>query len=147
MYAATVLATNVIGATAVATFLRFLIPLPSARELTSLNTTTATLYLSYFGVAVVAGIAMTLYFFAPVLRWQRNPQAYDPNMVRDLVLRIPLLQTITGIVLWGIGVVLFTVVAWRYSTEWGVTVAVTATLGGMMAVSYTHLTLPTKRIV
>lgn len=139
LYAATVLATNVIGATAVATFLRFFIPLPAARELTSPDTTIASLYLIYFGVAVVAGIAMTLYFFAPVLRWQRTPQAYDPNMVRDLVLRIPLLQTITGIVLWGIGVVLFTVVAWRHSTEWGITVGVTATLGGMMVSLMTYM--------
>lgn len=139
LYAATVLTTNVMGALAVATFLRFLIPLPEAKELTSLNTTTATLYVAYFAFAVVAGIAMTLYFFAPVLRWQRNPKAYDPNMVRDLVLRIPLLQTVTGAILWGIGVIVFTVVALQYSTRWGVTVAVCAVLGGLMVGLMTYM--------
>ncbi|HIW96126.1 MAG TPA: adenylate/guanylate cyclase domain-containing protein [Candidatus Corynebacterium gallistercoris] len=139
LYAATVLATNVIGALAVATFLRLLVPIPEAKELTSFDTTTATLYAAYFAFAVLAGITMTLYFFAPVLRWQRNPQAYDPNMIRDLVLRIPLLQTITGAVLWIIGVVIFTLVALQYSTRWGVTVAVCAVLGGLMVGLMTYM--------
>lgn len=139
LYAASVLATNVVGALAVATFLRFLTPLPSAQELTNPNTTTAMLYLGYFIFAVLAGIALTLVFFAPVLRWQRTPEAYDPNMVRDLVLRIPTLQTVTGAVLWLIGVVVFSLVALQYSTRWAITVGVTASLGGLMVCLMTYM--------
>lgn len=139
LYAATILFTNILGALASATFLRFLIPLPSARALTKFDTTTATLYAAYFVFAIIAGIAMTLYFFLPVLRWQRNPTAYDPNKVRDLVLRIPVLQTITGALLWLLGVVIFSVVAWTYEPVWGVTVAVTGTLGGLMVSLMTYM--------
>ena len=115
LYAAMILMTNVVGAIAVATFLRFLIPLRGARELTSPNTVTSIAYLSYFIFAIVAGVVFTLIFFAPVLRWQRNPDAYDPNMIRHLVLRIPFLQSVTGAVLWAIGVVIFTTVAAQFS--------------------------------
>ncbi|RAV34999.1 adenylate/guanylate cyclase domain-containing protein [Corynebacterium heidelbergense] len=138
LYAATILMTNVIGTIGVAAFLRFFIPLPAAKDFTSPNTTTALLYLGYYVLAIVVGIAATLAFFAPVLRWQRNPRAYDPNMVRDLVLRIPTLQTLTGGVLWGIGVVIFTVAAAQYSQTWAITVAITATLGGLTVMLMTY---------
>ena len=139
LYAAVILFTNVIGALGVATFLRFLIPLPAARQFLKLDPTTVTLYAAYFALAIIAGIVATLIFFAPVLRWQRHPSAYDPNMMRNLVLRIPLLQTITGEVLWFIGVVLFTIVASQYSSRWAVTVAVTATFGGFMVGLVTYM--------
>lgn len=139
LYAASVLVTNVVGALGVATFLRFLIPLDEAQALTNPNTTTAALYLGYFLFAIIAGVTMTLIFFAPVLRWQRSPDAYDPNMVRDLVMRIPTLQTVTGAVLWIIGVLVFTLVALQYSTRWGVTVGVTALLGGLMVCLMTYM--------
>lgn len=139
LYAASVLATNIVGAMGVATFLRFLIPLPEAQELTSPNTTTAMLYAAYFIFAIIAGVTMTLIFFAPVLRWQRTPEAYDPNMVRNLVLRIPTLQTVTGAVLWTIGVVIFSLVALQYSTKWAVAVGVTALLGGLMVCLMTYM--------
>ena len=139
LYAAMILMTNVVGAIAVATFLRFLIPLRGARELTSPNTVTSIAYLSYFIFAIVAGVVFTLIFFAPVLRWQRNPDAYDPNMIRHLVLRIPFLQSVTGAVLWAIGVVIFTTVAAQFYSRWAITVAVTAVLGGLMVTLMTYM--------
>ena len=145
LYALTILLTNALGALAVASFLRFLVPLGSAQHFTSLDTTTATLYVIYFVVAVVAGVSATLVFFAPVLRWQRNPDAYDPNMMRDLVLRIPMMQTMTGTVLWSIGVVLFTIVAAQSTTKWAIAVAVTSTLGGLMVQLMTYM--EAKRLV
>lgn len=139
LYAASVLATNIVGAIGVATFLRFLMPLPEAQQLTSPNTTTAVLYSAYFVFAIIAGTVMSLVFFAPVLRWQRSPEAYDPNMVRDLVLRIPTLQTITGALLWLIGVVVFTLVAAQSSAKWAISVGVTAALGGLMVCLMTFM--------
>ncbi|WP_342015259.1 adenylate/guanylate cyclase domain-containing protein [Corynebacterium bovis] len=139
LYAATVLFINVLGSVAVASFLRFLVPLAGAREITRLDTTTAALYGAYFFIAVVAGVTVTLHFFAPVLRWQRSPGTYDPNMVRALVLRIPALQTILGAVLWGVGVILFTAVAAHHSTRWGIAVGVAATLTGAMVCLLTYL--------
>lgn len=139
LYALTILLTNALGALAVASFLRFLVPLDAARQITRVDTLTATLYTVYFIFAVIAGVIATLVFFAPVLRWQRNPSAYDPNMMRDLVLRIPLLQTITGTVLWGIGVILFTIVAAQHTTKWAVAVAVTSIMGGLMVQLMTYM--------
>jgi len=139
LYAASVLTTNVIGALGVATFLRFLIPLDEAQALTNPDTITAALYLGYFLFAIIAGVTATLIFFAPVLRWQRSPKAYDPNMVRDLVLRIPALQTVTGAVLWSIGVVVFTLVALQDSTRWAVAVGVTALMGGLLVCLMTYM--------
>ncbi|KAB1502901.1 adenylate/guanylate cyclase domain-containing protein [Corynebacterium sp. 320] len=139
LYALTILFTNGLGAMGVATFLRFLMPLPSAQLVTDINTTTATLYAAYFAFALVAGVITTLIFFAPVLRWQRNPSAYDPNMMRDLVLRIPTLQTVTGAVLWGIGVAMFTVVAAHQTTQWAIAVAITGVLGGLMVQLMTYM--------
>ncbi len=139
LYALSVLIVNVVGALALATFLRFLVPLGGAQELVSVTTTTATLYGLYFVIALVAGISMTLYFFAPVLRWQRNPTASDPVAIRSLVLRIPAMQATLGAVLWAIGVVIFTVVALQVSSAWALTVAVTAVLGGAMVVLMTFM--------
>ena len=68
VYAIVVLAVNVIGAVAVATFLRFLVPLAGARELLSVNGLSLSLYLGYFIVAIVVGVSLTLYVFSPVLR-------------------------------------------------------------------------------
>lgn len=138
LYATTILMTNVLGTVGVATFLRFLIPLPEAKDFTSPNTPTALLYGAYFVLAIIVGVSATFTFFAPVLRWQRKPEAYDPNMVRNLVMRIPTLQALTGGVLWGIGVVIFTVVATRYSHTWAVTVALTSTLGGLTVILMTY---------
>ncbi|MGP9722648.1 adenylate/guanylate cyclase domain-containing protein [Corynebacterium sp. AOP40-9SA-29] len=139
LYALTVFLVNVVGALGVASFLRFLVPLGGAAELTTLNTTTATLYTMYFIIALVVGIGATLFFFTPVLRWQRNPDPVDPVMIRRLVLRIPALQALLGAVLWLVGVVIFTIVASQFSGKWALSVAVTALLGGAMVVLMTFM--------
>lgn len=139
LYALSVLIVNVVGALAVASFLRFLVPLGGAHELTSVTTMTATLYAAYFTVALITGISATLFFFAPVLRWQRNPEAVDSVAIRRLVLRIPAMQALLGAVLWGIGVAIFTIVAYQISARWALSVAVTALLGGAMVVLMTFM--------
>ncbi|HCT14739.1 MAG TPA: adenylate/guanylate cyclase domain-containing protein [Corynebacterium nuruki] len=140
VYAIVVLAVNVIGAVAVATFLRFLVPLAGARELLSVDGLSLSLYLGYFIVAIVVGVSLTLYVFSPVLRWQRAPDFYDANMARRLVLRIPALQAALGGALWAVGVVIFTVVAAvQVSSKWALTVAVTAVLGGALVVLMTYM--------
>lgn len=140
LYALSVLLVNVFGALAVATFLRFLVPLPGAREFISVNTLTLSLYLLYFAFAIVAGAGMTLYIVTPVLGWERAPDSYDPTMIRRLVLRIPSFQALLGAALWAVGVVIFTVVAvTEVSNRWALTVAVTATLGGALVVLLTYM--------
>ena len=139
-YALSVLVVNVIGALGVASFLRFLVPLPGAREFLSVSTLTLSLYVGYFIFALVVGVGTTLHFFTPVLGWERAPAGYDPRMIRRLVLRIPSFQALLGGGLWAVGVVMFTVVAAvEVSREWALTVAVTATLGGAMVVLMTYM--------
>lgn len=139
LYAATVLLINIIGALSLATFLRLLIPQSDDKLILTLDTSTITLYGIYFGIAIVVGVFFSLIFFAPVMRWQRRQETYDPNMIRYLVMRIPSLQTILGSLLWMVGVIIFTGVAYGYSASWGHIVGITATLGGAMVNLFTYL--------
>lgn len=140
LYALSVLVVNVCGALGVATFLRFLVPLPGAREFLSVNTLTLLLYVLYFLVALLIGVAATLYMFTPVLGWERAPDSYDPQMIRRLVLRIPAFQAFLGAGLWTVGVLIFTLVALiEVSPSWALTVGITATLGGAMVVLMTYM--------
>ncbi|AGP31701.1 adenylate/guanylate cyclase domain-containing protein [Corynebacterium terpenotabidum] len=140
LYAVSVLVVNVFGGLGVASFLRFLVPLPGAEEFLTVSTLTASLYVLYFLFAIVVGVGMTLFVFTPVLGWERAPDSYDPTMIRSLVLRIPGFQALLGAVLWAVGVVIFTVVAFvEISRSWALTVAVTSILGGAMVVLMTYM--------
>ncbi len=90
LYAATVLGTNVFGALAVMLFVRFLIPQPDASNFNAEISYLPAVGFAYLAFAIVAGMLVTFLMFRPVLDWQRSPEDHDRNMVRNLVMRIPI---------------------------------------------------------
>ena len=101
LYAATVLGTNLLGAVGCMLFVRFLIPMDAVNEL-GLNGQLGFIGVLYAAIAVVLGMIVTFFLFRPVLEWQRRPDDHDPNMVRHLVMRLPVLQTIIVVAVWGL---------------------------------------------
>ncbi len=88
---------------------------------------------------MLIGISVTLLLFRPVLDWQRNPEAHDPNMVRNLVLRIPIYQAAVAGLVWIIGIVLAIIIATQSSGSLGLVVGVSTTLAGLLVVLLTYL--------
>lgn len=138
LYAATVLGTNLIAAIGSMLFVRYLIPMPEVREL-GLSGQLGAVGVIYGAVAVVLGVVVTLYLFRPVLEWQRHPDGHDPNMVRHLVMRLPVLQTIIVVAVWGIGIAIVTVAAWRVDARLAVVVLTTALLTAFVTAVLTYL--------
>lgn len=138
LYAATVLGTNLIAAIGSMLFVRYLIPMPEVREL-GLSGQLGAVGVIYGAVAVVLGVVVTLYLFRPVLEWQRHPDGHDPNMVRHLVMRLPVLQTIIVVAVWGIGIAIVTVAAWRVDARLAAVVLTTALLTAFVTVVLTYL--------
>lgn len=138
LYAATVLGTNVISAIGSMLFVRYLIPMPEVLEL-GLGGQLGAIGVIYAVVAVVLGGVVTLYLFRPVLEWQRHPDGHDPNMVRHLVMRLPAAQTIIVVAVWGIGIAIVTVAAWRVNIQLASVVLATALLTAFVTAVLTYL--------
>lgn len=139
LYAALVLGSNVIGALAIMTFIRLLIPLP---ELSSFSTDVPHLTaigVGYLVFAVIVGIVVTFFLFRPVLDWQRNPDEHDPNMVRNLVMRLPGYQAFVCAVVWIIGIAIAVLVVARDSWRVALVIAIGTFLAGMVVVLLTYL--------
>ena len=138
LYAATVLGTNVISAIGSMLFVRYLIPMPEVLEL-GLGGQLGAIGVIYAVVAVVLGGVVTLYLFRPVLEWQRHPDGHDPNMVRHLVMRLPVLQTIIVVAVWGIGIAIVTAGALRVDARLAAVVLTTALLTAFVTAVLTYL--------
>ena len=138
LYAATVLGTNVLAAIGSMLFVRYLIPMPEVREL-GLGGQLGAIGVIYAAVAVVLGVVVTLYLFRPVLEWQRHPDGHDPNMVRHLVMRLPVLQTIIVVAVWGIGIAIVTAGALRVDARLAAVVLTTALLTAFVTAVLTYL--------
>ncbi|WKD56735.1 Adenylate cyclase 2 [Corynebacterium capitovis DSM 44611] len=141
LYAATVLGTNVFGALAIMLFIRYFIPLPEVESLSLSGNGTGTgiIGVAYFVFAVVIGMAVTFLLFRPVLEWQRAPDDHDPNMVRNLVMRLPVLQTAIVIGVWLIGIAMAGVVASRVSGRLTVVVLVSTVMACMVVAILTYV--------
>ena len=134
LYAATVLGSNVLGALAIMLFVRYLLPIPEIADFGTDSNYLRIAGIAYVVLAVFAGVAVTLRLFLPVLRWQHKPDEHDPNMVRNLVLRIPVYQAVLCAVVWLIGVSIVTVVAASTSSRLAFVVALATILGGAIVV-------------
>ncbi|WP_115685420.1 adenylate/guanylate cyclase domain-containing protein [Corynebacterium senegalense] len=139
LYAATVLGTNVVGALAIMLFIRFLIPVPEVESLSVADNGMGYVGVAYFVVAVVIGMVVTFLLFRPVLEWQRNPEGHDPNMVRNLVMRLPGLQTWVVVAVWLIGIAIAGFTAARISTRLTVVVVVSTLMACMIVAILTYV--------
>ena len=139
MYAALVLGSNIVGAIAIMTFVVFFLPMPEVGTFMSTTPHLWTYGALFVTFAVLIGIAVTLRLFRPVLDWQRSREAHDPNMVRNLVLRIPIYQSGVAAMVWLLGILLAVVLAGQHSARLGIVVGVSSTLAGALVVLLTYL--------
>ncbi len=139
LYAATVLGTNVFGALAVMLFIRYLVPVPEVERLSFTDNGMGYVGAAYFAFAVVIGVVVTFLLFRPVLDWQRNPGRHDPNMVRNLVMRLPALQTGVVVGVWLIGIAIAGFTASRESARLAIVVVVSTLMACMVVAILTYV--------
>lgn len=138
LYAASVLGTNIATVVGCMLFVRYLIPMPEVREL-GFSGELGAIGVIYAVVAVILGVVVTLYLFRPVLEWQRHPDGHDPNMVRHLVMRLPVLQTAIVVAVWGIGIAIVTIAALRIDARLATVVLTSAILTCFVTAVLTYL--------
>lgn len=138
LYAATVLGTNLLGAVGCMLFVRFLIPMDAVNEL-GLNGQLGFIGVLYAAIAVALGVIVTFFLFRPVLEWQRRPDDHDPNMVRHLVMRLPVLQTLIVVAVWGLGIAIVTVRTLLVDVPLGIVVLATTILTCFVVSVLTYL--------
>lgn len=139
LYAASVLGSNVLGALAIMLFVRFFIPLPELRDFDTSLPHITVIGLGYLSFAVVVGAVVTFLLFRPVLEWQRHPEEHDPNMVRNLVMRIPVYQAGVCAVVWLIGLAIAVGVTASHSGRLAMVLAGAIFLAGCVVVLLTYL--------
>ena len=139
IYAAFVLGANLIGAIAIMSFVAYFLPLPEIQDFTTEIPSLELVGVVYLVFAVVVGISVTLLLFRPVLDWQRNPQAHDPNMVRNLVLRIPVYQAGVAALVWLIGIIIAVAIAASSSPRLALVIGISTVLAGLVVVFLTYL--------
>lgn len=138
-YAASVFLCNLFGAFIVGLFLGALLPLNQEHRWALLPDFAIWGLGLYLVVAIIAGIGTTWLLFKPLLYWQRHPERHDPRRVRYLVMRVPIYQSFLGLVIWAVGVLLFTIGAFAYSADLGLMVLIASSLGGAMVALLTYL--------
>lgn len=139
LYAASVLGTSVIGAVCIMLFIRYFIPMPEVEELNIHEMGLGAIGLVYLLVAIVLGVIVTLLSFRPVLEWQLHPDDHDPNMVRNLVLRLPVLQTVIVVAVWAVGIAIITIAALRIDWQLAVVIFVATSLACFVVAVLTYL--------
>ncbi|WP_047239447.1 adenylate/guanylate cyclase domain-containing protein [Corynebacterium epidermidicanis] len=139
LYAAVIAVSNVLGAVATMLFFHFLIPMDEKSLLSGTAGKFPLIGIAYLIIAVVLSSIVTFWLFRPVLVWQHEPETHDPNMVRNLVMRIPIYQSLLCIVVWIFGVFIATAQAASVSGRLGLVVCLVSILGGSMSVLLTYL--------
>ena len=139
LYATTVLGTNLVGGIAIMTFIRFFIPMAEVEQLSLTGGGLGVLGVSYVAFAVLAGIVVTFLLFRPVLEWQRDPEGHDPNMVRNLVMRIPTLQTAIIVGVWLIGIAIATVATSRVDARLTTVVLISTLMACLVVALLTYV--------
>ncbi|MDU0478607.1 adenylate/guanylate cyclase domain-containing protein [Staphylococcus chromogenes] len=139
LYATIIALSNVLGAVATMLFFHFLIPMDEKKLLGTTSGQFPVVGVAYLAVAVLFSAVITFWLFRPVLAWQHEPETHDPNMIRNLVMRIPIYQSILCIVVWLVGIGIVTTMAASVSPRLGLVLCLVSILGGSMAVLLTYL--------
>ncbi|TVS21797.1 HAMP domain-containing protein [Corynebacterium sanguinis] len=139
LYALTVLGTNVLGGIAIMTFIRYFIPMAEVEQLSITGGGLGVLGIAYVAFAVLVGVVVTFFLFRPVLEWQRAPEGHDPNMVRNLVLRIPMLQTVIVVGVWLIGIAIATIATSRIDARLTIVVLISTLMACLVVALLTYV--------
>lgn len=139
LYALFVLGTNLMWAVGVMLFIRYLIPSPQVRDIRVTTPAFTIVGTIYVVLAAIAATIATWLIFRPVIDWQRRPDAHDPNMVRNRVMKLPLYQAIICAVVWGIGIVIATGITLSASPKAALISAIALLLAAAVVVLLTYL--------
>ncbi len=139
LYSALVLGSNIVAAVAIMLFVRFFLPMPEIKKISEHTSHLPLIGIAYVTFAVLVGVFVTLLLFRPVLDWQRSPDDHDPNMVRNLVLRIPVYQAGVAAFVWLIGIIISLVIAAQISARLAFVVGVSTSLTGLVTILITYL--------
>ncbi|MEJ5928736.1 adenylate/guanylate cyclase domain-containing protein [Corynebacterium sp. H128] len=139
LYAATIFFSNVLGAIATMMFFQWLIPMPGKNEFLSFSGPLPTVGIGYLVVGSLVGAVLSFLLFRPVLAWQHSPEDHDPNMIRNLVMRIPVYQAMLCAAMWLIGIIIVTLMATTHGGRVALVLGLASLLGGSVVVLLTYL--------
>ncbi|SPM40014.1 adenylyl cyclase, partial [Mycobacterium numidiamassiliense] len=135
LFSLSMLQADIIGALFVLGFLRYGLPPQDRIQLQDLPTLNLTIFGLSLVVLVVAGWVLNLQLLVPVFRWQRRDNLLgeaDPaatEVARSRALRMPFYRTLTSVVQWCIGGVVFVIASWSVAKYAAPVVTVATALG------------------
>ncbi|MCS4490333.1 adenylate/guanylate cyclase domain-containing protein [Corynebacterium sp. ES2794-CONJ1] len=144
LYTATIISSNLLAAIGIMAFVNVLLPVDSFDILAQAP------HMEPIGsllliTAVTTGTIATFILFRPIFDWQRDPDRHDPNMVRNLVMRIPFYQTAICVLFWALGTAIMGFFSARTSPKLAVVLVVSMLFTTLMAAMFTYL--ESERIV
>jgi adenylate cyclase len=135
LFSLSMLQADIIGALFVLGFLRYGLPPQDRIELQDLPTLNLVIFGISLVILVITGWLVNLRLLLPVFRWQREDNLLaeaDPaatELARSRALRMPFYRTLTGMVSWCIGGVVFIVASWSVARYAAPVVTVATALG------------------
>ncbi|MGA7053894.1 MAG: adenylate/guanylate cyclase domain-containing protein [Mycobacterium sp.] len=135
LFALSMLQADIIGALFVLGFLRYGLPPQDRVQLQDLPTLNLVIWAGTLTVVFLAGEVVNLRLLLPVFRWQRHDNLLaeaDPaatELARTRALRMPFYRTVSSVVSWGIGGVVFIVASWSVARYAAPVVTVATGLG------------------
>ncbi len=135
LFALSMLQADIIGALFVLGFLRYGLPPQDRVQLQDLPALNLVIWAGTLTVVFLAGEVVNLRLLLPVFRWQRHDNLLaeaDPaatELARTRALRMPFYRTVSSVVSWGIGGVVFIVASWSVARYAAPVVTVATGLG------------------
>ncbi len=135
LFSLSMLQADVIGALFVLGFLRYGLPPEDRIRLQDLPTLNLAIFASTLVVLFLVGVVVNLKLLMPVFRWQRRDNMLaetDPTateLARSRALRMPYYRTLSTVVYWCIGGVVFVIASWSVAKFAAPVVAVATALG------------------
>jgi adenylate cyclase len=135
LFSLSMLQADIIGALFVLGFLRYGLPPQDRIQLQDLPTLNLAIFASSLVVLFLVGVVVNLRLLLPVFRWQRRDNMLaeaDPaatELARSRALRMPYYRTLSTVVYWCIGGVVFVVASWSVARFAAPVVTVATALG------------------
>jgi len=135
LFALSMLQADIIGGLFVLGFLRYGLPPQDRIQLQDLPPVNLAIFVSVVITLILVGIVFNLKLLLPVFRWQRRDNLLaeaDPaatELARSRALRMPYYRTLSSMVYWCIGGVVFIIASWSVAKYAAPVVAVATAVG------------------
>lgn len=135
LFSLSMLQADIIGALFVLGFLRYGLPPEDRIQLQDLPTMNLAIFAGSLVILFLVGVVVNLRLLMPVFRWQRRDNMLaeaDPaatELARSRALRMPYYRTLSTVVYWCIGGVVFVVASWSVARFAAPVVTVATALG------------------